>query len=358
LKILQVCAVYQSGIGGISEHVRSISERLARKHDVTVYATNPGDHLPWREIVNRVKVERFKCFAPSSSYFFSSDIMTRLLKTKFDVVHGHGYHAFPMHLSSLTKSRKLIVTTHFHGAGHTTFRNCLFKLFKHIGKMSLIKADNIVAVSDFEKRLLCDFFKLDPNRVVVIPNGLDLSEFTGLRRYRRGVKSILYVGRLETYKGVQYLVEVLPKLGDDVVLEIVGSGSLRKALENRAEQLGVHDRVLFSQNLQRCELLQKYANADVFVLLSAHEAYSLVVAEALTAGTSSIVANTSALSEWVDNRSCFGVGFPIRLDELTELINNVLDGRVNREAMKSWIGTKILQWDEVVQRLEDIYDVS
>lgn len=363
MKILQVCpGAYQPGRGGVSEHVRNISERLAKTHDVVVYATNPDNALPRRETVNGVKIERFRRLDPSRSYFFSAEMMLNLRRSEFDVVHGHSYHAFPMHSTYLAKRRKLIVSTHFHGFGHSTFRNCLFKLFKPIGRMTLLQADKIVAVSTFEKSLLCRYFRLDSSRVVVIPNGLDFTEFANLEHHKRDsnvrVRHILYVGRLESYKGIEYLIDVLPMLKNDLILEVIGEGPLRRTLENKAKYLGASDRVLFSRDLSRRELLQKYADADLFVLLSEHEAYSLVVAEALTAGTPCIVADTSALSEWIDNKTCFGIGVPVKLSNLAKLIEETLNSKISDVGTGKWIGTKILSWDEVVKRLEEIYNCS
>jgi len=355
LKILQVCPFNYGEIGGVSVHVKSISERLAKRHDVTVYATDPKMKYPRYEVVNGVKVERFKCYSPSDSYFLSWEMLFRLRKTECDIVHAHCYHALPMHFSTLAKCGKFIVTTHFHGVGHTPFRESLFKLFKPFGKRTLMKADKIIAVSEYEKSILCQWFGLKPDRVVVIPNGVNLSEFSGLKRQNHDYKSILYVGYLSSFKGPQYLVEVLPKLAKNVVLEIVGNGPLRPYLERRARELRVNDRVRFYQNLPRRELLQKYADADVFVLLSRYEAYSIVVAEALAAGTPCIVAKNSALSEWVDGETCFGVNLPINLGELAKLINNILDNGVDRRKMRKWVGTKILDWNEVADRLESIY---
>jgi glycosyltransferase involved in cell wall biosynthesis len=157
---------------------------------------------------------------------------------------------------------------------------------------------------------------------------------------------------------VQYLINVLPKLDNNIFLEIVGKGPYRKVLEDRAKQLKVYDRVLFFQDLPRRDLLKKYADADVFILLSQYEAYSLAVAEALMSGTPCIVANTSALVEWVDNQTCFGVNMPVDLDELARVINFVLNSEVDKQAMKKWVGTKILDWNTVVERLEKIYEMD
>lgn len=339
--------------GGVSAYVRNISKRLAKRHDVTVFATIRNG-LPRFEVVDGVKVERFKCYAPSRAYAFSLDMPLRIRKVNFDVVHGHSYHTFPMHFSILAKHGRIVVSTHYHGVGHSVFRNCLFSLFRPLGKKTLKKAHKIHAVSEYEKSLLCEQFRLDPDKIIVIPCGLDRTEFEGLKKHKRDCRSILYVGRLVDYKGVQHLVEVLPKLDDNVILEIVGEGDLRTLLENRAKRLNVYDRVRFFQNLSRTGLVQKFVDADVFVLLSRHEAYSMAVAEALAAGTPCIVSQTSALTEWIDGKTCFGIRDPANIDALARLIERVAELKEKTDGRKLRT-EKIVDWDDVVERLEQIY---
>jgi glycosyltransferase involved in cell wall biosynthesis len=356
MNILQVCPVpFGTPEGGIAEYVNNVSKFLAKKHNVTVYGTKPNQNFPRIEYIDGVKVERFKRYSPGGAYVSSIELPLRLRKSKFDVVHGHGYHSFPLHFCTLAKCNKFIASTHFHGHGHTVFRDSLLRLLKPFGKRTLLKADKIVAVSDYERALLEKSFKLDPSKIVVIPNGLNLSEFSNLKRNRRDVKSMLYVGTLYSYKGPQYLIEVLPKLDDDVVLEIVGKGPLREALEMRAKELKVSERVKFYQDLPRHELLQKYVDADLFVLLSRFEAYSIVVAEALVAGKRCILTRTSALTEWIDEENCFGVNFPVDVDEFARLVKKVLDLGPNKNNGKKWLGKKILEWKDVADRLETVY---
>jgi len=281
-------------------------------------------------------------------------MLLKLKKNEFDVVHGHCYQAFPLHFSVFAKRMKFVVSTHYHGVGHSVLRNSLIRLLKPFGKNALRIADKIVAVSEYEKSLLCEQFGLDPSKIVVIPCGVDFAEFNDLKRRKRSLKSVLYVGRLVSYKGPQYLVEVLPRL-DDVVLEIVGKGELRPILEKRARKLNVLDRIKFYQNLSRRDLLQKYVDADVFVLLSRYEAYSMAVAEAFTAGTPCIVTNTSAQSEWIDGKHCFGIEHPINIAVLARLIDKVAKSniRVNRTKLRA---EKIKDWNDVVEQLERVYE--
>ncbi len=356
MEILHVSSSTYTVGKGESEYVRNISERLARNHEVTIFALDSHGKLPRHEIINGVTVERFKSYAPGEAFFFSMELPLRLRKTQTDILHGHNYHSFPFHVASLAKHKKFFASPLFHGTGHSRFTNVPFKLFKLLAKgRTLEKAARILAASEHEKLLLLQHFDLEPDKVVVIPRGVNYSEFRNLKRQKTGVKSILYVGRLVPYKGVQYLVEALPKLPDDVMLEIVGTGPLRKTLEERAKRLKVLDRIRFFQNLERSDLLQMYANADLFVLLSMYEAYSKVVAEALIAGTPCIVANTSALKEWVDNESCFGVEVPTELGELPDLINRAIGRRIDRKTIEKWKVTKIPDWEDVVRKLEDIY---
>ena len=357
MKILQVFPhsyTYAARGGGIREYVRNISERLAKKHDVTIYATNPGKSFLRYETINGVNVERFRRFAPGRAYFFSWEMILKLRKVEFDVVHGHCFQAFPLHFSVFAKRKKFVASTHFHGVGHSVFRNSLIRLFRPFGENTLKTADKIVAVSEYEKSLLCGTFSLDPSKIVVVPCGVDFSEFKNLKRQKHGFRSVLYVGRLENYKGAQFLVEVLPRLDDDVVLNIVGKGEMRPILEKRARKLNVLDRVKFYQNLSRHELLQKFADADVFVLLSRYEAYSMVVAEALVAGTPCIVTNVSALTEWIDDKLCFGIKYPVDIDELAQLIDKVTKHKEKIDRTR--LGAeKIKDWDDVVEQLERVY---
>jgi glycosyltransferase involved in cell wall biosynthesis len=341
--------------GGVSEYVQNISERLAIRHHVTVYTTNPSNRLPRYDLINGVKVERFSRIAPNQAYFFSLEMMMRLRKTRFDIVHAHDYHTLPLHFSYLADCRRLVLSTHFHGVGHSPFRNVLFKFLKPFGKDTLRKADAIVAVSYHEKSLLQMHFGLDPAKIVVIPCGLNLADFESLRKHPHDFRSLLYVGRLERYKGIQHLIDALPYLDQKVILEIIGKGNFRKTLEERARKLGVTERVRFYQDLSRDELLQKYIDADLFVLLSRYEAYSMVIAEALTARIPCIVANTSALHEWVDNENCFGVDLPVDLTRLVEMINTTLKIKISGIPGERLLGSKILDWNEVVERLESIY---
>lgn len=357
MRILQVCPhFYGGGIGGVVEYVKNISEGLVKRgHEVTVFCTDPRKQFPRCEVINGVVVERFSRLAPGKAYFFSLGMLLRSFKVKFDVVHAHCLQAFPFYYSILTDRKRLVLSPHYSGMSSSTFRNSLIKLLKPIEILTLKKADVIIAMSEYEKKLLCQLFNLNSSKIIVVPGGVDLHTLSIFRKKKSDFLSIVHVSRLVIDKGTKYLIEVLPRLSENVILEIVGRGPMLAFLREYAKKLGVSDRVKFYPNMPRHEVLKKYAEADLFILLSRYESYGMAVAEALAAGVPCIVTNSSALSEWIDNETCFGIDFPIDINKLAKLIHNIFEAKIDKRAMQKWMGTKILDWDDVTNLLENIY---
>jgi glycosyltransferase involved in cell wall biosynthesis len=351
LSIAQVCPRYHPYIGGVETHVKEISERLAKRGvHIEVLTTDPkGDQIKSEE-VNGVTIRRFKSWAPSESYYFSEELRNYLKKNsqKYDVIHAHSYHAFPSLYASWSRGKaRLVFTPHYHGEGHTPLRNLLHKPYRPIGGAIFRRADRIVAVSEYEKQLILKNFKVNESIIEVVPNGVNKEEFKGLKRREKNHRTILCVTRLEEYKGVQHLIRVLPELEEDIKLEIVVRGSYQKNLFSIINDLGIKTRVEIVGGIERSELLQRYVDADLFALLSRNEAYGITVAEALAAGTPCVVAKASALTEWVDDKNCFGVNLPSKLPELRSVIGKVIGNRVS--------GVNLLDWDEVSEKLIKLY---
>jgi glycosyltransferase involved in cell wall biosynthesis len=352
MRVLQVCQRYAPYVGGLEEHVRNISERLARTLDVSVATTDPSSKLPRRTSMNGVEILRFRSWAPHEAYFLSKDLQRFLRENSdcFDVVHAHCYHAFPaLYAAQAKRNNKLVFTPHYHGGGHTFFRSMLHFPYKFLGRRIFDKADRIVCVSAYEKSLVLDKFEIDSGKVIVIPNGINKKEFETLNKNtNKQQKTVLYVGRLEKYKGIHYLIKALEYLDKDVDLEIVGKGPYESSLVNLASKLGLEDRVRFYRYLSRNELLAEYAAAGVFVLLSEHEAYGISVAEALASKTPCVVANNSALTEWIDNENCFGIDYPIQPKELAKVIGSTLGKKVR--------DVNLWDWEQVAQNLLEQYE--
>jgi glycosyltransferase involved in cell wall biosynthesis len=149
-------------------------------------------------------------------------------------------------------------------------------------------------------------------RIFLAPNAVDNEVYSAnidadtqrAARSRCGVSNdqriILFIGRLEDGKGLDYLIEAFHTVSTarhDAVLVIAGDGSLRAALEMRARDLGIADCVRFVGHVPVREAVHLYATAYAYILPSVttptfKEPWGLVVNEAFGQGLP-VIATTS-----------------------------------------------------------------
>jgi glycosyltransferase involved in cell wall biosynthesis len=162
-------------------------------------------------------------------------------------------------------------------------------------------ADAVVVYGSHVERFLIAE-GVDPSRIFLAPHAVDNAAYcqpvspaerAAVKRslaVANGDRLVLYVGRLETEKGLTFLIDALAGLGRrDVVLALVGDGSQRQALASHAAQAGIVDRVRFAGSVAPTELRPYYAAADLLVLPSIttaryKELWGLVVNEAFNQG--------------------------------------------------------------------------
>ncbi len=353
MKILQVSPRYHPDIGGVETHVKEISERLAeRGFEVEVVSTDPTGRLPHSESINGVAVKRFRSIAPDNAYFFAPQIYLYVKRARFELIHAHGYHAFPAFFASLAKGdRRFVFTPHYHGRGHTPFRDLLHKPYRLIGSRVFRSADRIVFDSLYEMRLATRDFGVPGENAERITCGINLEEFQRWG-FERDEGKILYVGRIEEYKGIHHIIRALPRLCDRRLV-VVGRGPYEQELRRLAEDLEVGDRIEWLRDLPREELLDHYRSAGVFVMLSSFEAFGITVAEALASGTPCIVAEGSALEEFVDGKTCVGLSRPIVVDQLVERIGDLSGEVVGERDLRR---ENIRSWDEVADQHVKLYE--
>ena len=138
-------------------------------------------------------------------------------------------------------------------------------------------AHAIVAVSRFGQQALIERYGIEPGKIELIPNGIDLDRFhprpddpTLRARYGlTGKRVLLTVGRLSERKGIDRVIEALPAVlarHPDVHYLIVGDGPYRAQLDQLIAARHVSGSVRFAGTVSDEELLAHYAIADVFVM--------------------------------------------------------------------------------------------
>ena len=108
--------------------------------------------------------------------------------------------------------------------------------------------------------------------------------------------NILFVGWLETHKGILELisaVSLLKKANINFHLTVVGQGHAEKQCEKLAHKLGVSGNITFCGWLERKELLKIYSVSDIFVLPSWHEGLPNSMIEAMACGLPAILTQSA-----------------------------------------------------------------
>jgi glycosyltransferase involved in cell wall biosynthesis len=147
----------------------------------------------------------------------------------------------------------------------------------------LARADLVVANSEFLRDLVAAEYGVPPDRLTVIPPGVDLNLFAAGVGERRP-NEILFVGRLSRQKGVLELLEAVRDLGNgDVSLRFIGDGPLRATLEHDASAAGI--RAVFEGPRAPAEVASLMGSAAVVAMPSIlPEGLGLAALEAMASG--------------------------------------------------------------------------
>ncbi len=157
---------------------------------------------------------------------------------------------------------------------------------------------HIIAPTEREKEALISYYGAPPEKIGVVPCGVNLELFQPLDREtaKRELglfdeKIVLFVGRLEPLKGLEQLIKAVPYLQSEQKprLVIVGGDENSRYEEERllklSRNLGIEDSVTFSGSIKQERLPYFYNAADVCVVPSYYESFGLVALESLACGT-------------------------------------------------------------------------
>jgi D-inositol-3-phosphate glycosyltransferase len=169
----------------------------------------------------------------------------------------------------------------------------------------ILEADRILAPTPEEAGQLVGLYRADPDRIRIVPPGVDHTIFVPgdrsearARLHLSGLRLALFVGRLQPHKGPDVAIRTLaeavarsPESAADLVLAIVGGPSGERAgaevarLMELASALGVADRVMLFPPQPHERLVDFYSAADVVLVPSRSESFGLVALEAQACGT-------------------------------------------------------------------------
>ena len=327
MKILMLTWEYPPRIvGGIARVVHDLSKRLIKDgHEVTVVTYKDGD-VPYYENDKGVEVYRVENYMIHPNNFIdwimqlnfnmiakASEIIQK--KGKFDVIHAHDW--LVGNAAKVLKNSfdiPVVATIHATESGRNSgIHDETQRYINDTEWLLTYEATEVIVNSNYMKGHVQSLFGLPFDKINVIPNGINLTNFNGVERdyeFRRqyardNEKIILYLGRLVYEKGVQHLISAMPKILDnynDAKLVIAGKGGMIDELKAQAEAMGIANKVCFAGYLNAKQVQKMYKCADVAVFPSTYEPFGIVALEAMLAGVPAVVSDIGGLNEIVDHR--------------------------------------------------------
>lgn len=364
MKIIQVCPRYSPRIGGVETHVKELSKGLIEKgFEVEIYSTDSQNKKLSVEFINGIKIFRCRSFSPNNAYYFSPTLYHVLKKSRYDVIHAHSYHAFPLLIGALANRKKkpLVTTFHYYGSGYSTFRAMLHIPYMVFGFYIVNSTNRIICVSTHEKKIIENKFPLASNKTIHIPNGVNYERFANSKPIldEKGFK-ILYIGRLSPEKNLKALFFAYKELQErieETKLIIVGRGPDLPYLKKLSERLSLRN-VIWIDRVSHDSIASYYKSADVFVLPSGKEVQCISVLEAMASGLPVIIPHYAGAKEFFFNEET-GLFFKNKdyhdlVEKLTRLgYNENLRKKMGKKAQK-YIKNNF-NWDVLIPKYIELF---
>jgi glycogen synthase len=323
--------------GGAGVHVGYLSRELAKTIDVDVRCFGDQRVRKGRLTVTGydLDTENFSCPKPLRSVFGAVRRCTDFNTTNIDadLVHCHTWYShFGGILAKLNYGIPLVITTHSLEPLRPWKREQLaggydFSLW--IERTALGMADAIIAVSNDTSQDITRLFNVDPARVHVIHNGIDLEEYRpvkstdALKRHRIDPARpyLLFVGRITRQKGIVHLVRAIQFMDKEFSIVLCAGApdtpeiavEMKEALEQAKAQRS--DVIWIEEMLDRRAVVELYAHAAVFCCPSIYEPFGIINLEAMACGTAVVASAVGGIKEVVVDGE---TGYLVALEQMQE----------------------------------------
>jgi glycosyltransferase involved in cell wall biosynthesis len=335
VKILQLGKFYDPVVGGMETALKDICEQLHPDVDFHVLVANTryrtehgGRNFPVTRVASLGKF--FSCsVAPSFPRW--------VRKIDADLIHVHLPNPLA-ELSVLSANSEIPVVAHFHS--DIVRQKGLLKFYAPFLKAFYRRATRIILPTP--KHLdVSRFVSQYREKCRVVPFGISVARFDlddegrkKVEELRQGPPAILCVGRLVSYKGIEFLLEAMS--GIRARLWLIGTGPLEDSLKEIVRKNGMSDRVQFLGNMTTAEMVAYYHACEIFVLpsITKAEMFGIVQLEAMACRKPVISTDLPTGVSWVNQHGKTGYLVPpANAGELAKSIQTLLSNPTLREEM-------------------------
>lgn len=352
-------------VGGIATYIAQLCEGLSRRGHQVVAASGGGALVARLEACGvrhwTVPLATSAEWSPQTAWSWWA-LSRRLAREPVDLIHAHTRIA-QLLAHGLWRSCRIPYLTTWHGF----YR-------RRLGRRWLpCTGHRTIAISEPVRRHLQDTFRLPPERIRLIPHGVDLASFNrpvdvasqDQLRWSLGLPpdSVVVgtVARLVPSKGVSQLVEAFRHIKAQIpeaTLVVVGDGEQRAHLEQLAQRLGVFEATRFAGTMSETHTV--LSMMDVFVFLPAlQEGFGLSLLEAMASGKPIVSVRRGGGSTWV--LEDHPIGLTVEPDQPEQLARAVIQivqdrataQRLGREAQD--LARTCYDLPRVIDQVEAVY---
>jgi len=275
-------------------------------------------------------------------------------KTEFDIIHCQDRMPIKAAVMAKNISKKpLVLTVHSTEFDKSrTPRN----YWINIEKEGMKAANKIIAVSDYTKDILVKRYRIDPRKIVVIPNAVKQKK-ASIKKIAK-TKYILSLGRITYQKGIPYLIAAARKVLEKekkVKFLIAGKGApeYEKQLKENVKKFGLEDDIIFLGYIKDRDYY--YRKAYLFVMPSVSEPFGITPLESISNGTPVMISRQSGIAEQLKNCIKFDYW---DVDKLAKDILTLIKDRkrYNRLRKNSIEELKKFNWDNVAKETIGLYN--
>jgi glycogen synthase len=323
--------------GGAGVHVDYLSRELAKSIEVEVRCFGDQTSLGTNPAVRGFELDAsgYTCPKPLRSVFGALQrcLDFNTIKIDADVVHCHTWYShFGGILAKLNYGLPLVITVHSLEPLRPWKREQLgggYDFTLWVEKTALEMADAVIAVSNGTKADVERLFRVDPSRLHVIYNGIDLDEYRPTDRtdalVRHGIDPtrpyLLFVGRITRQKGIVHLARAIPFMDRDFQIVLCAgapdtpeiAAEMKAAVTEAQAKRG--DIIWLEQMVDRETVHQLYANAAVFCCPSIYEPFGIINLEAMACETAVVASAVGGIKEVVVDGE---TGFLVPVEQMKE----------------------------------------
>lgn len=220
----------------------------------------------------------------------------------FDVVHAHDWMTFPAGLAvAALKGKPLVV--HVHSTEFDRSGQNVDQRIYDIERRGMHGALKVIAVSHLTRTICINQYGVDPAKVEVVYNAIDLNG-NGFdeEKYKihKDEKIVLFLGRITMQKGPEYFLAAAKKVlevMDNVKFVMAGSGDMIRRVVEMAAAMGIGHKVLFTGFLRGGDVEKVFKMADLYVMPSVSEPFGIAPLEAMSHDVPVLISKQSGVSE-------------------------------------------------------------